>query len=334
VSTHAHGIAPYQLIIQPDDGIEAVLSLIGSATKSLRLKQFTLTEHEIIEAVAHAHKRGLHVRVMLNEHHAGGNRVNDETFQKLRHVGVKVEWASPEFALTHEKSVLIDGAAALIATFNMAKKYFGQTRDYGIVTRDPEQVAEIERCFDADWKRETFRPSAKCGLAWSADNSRPTMAEVIDSSRHSLEVQHPKFVDATILDRIADAQHRGVRVRLLSGGKHGISGSDAPDTFSSLRILRRGGVQVNRQKHLKLHAKMIVADGRRALVGSMNIDHRSFDMRRELGIVIDDKPIVGRLAAVFEADWHQAEPYEPPDPLDVAAHGHGELPDDPDFSHD
>src|SRR5690606_39043396 len=182
--------------------------------------------------------------------------------------------------------------------------------------------------------REESRPAPGSGLAWSADNSRPTMASIIDSARSRLDVQHPKFVDATILDRIAAAQHRGVHVRLLCGGKHGISGADAPDTLSSLRILRRSGVEVKRQKHLKLHAKTIVADGRRALVGSMNIDHRSFDVRRELGMVLDEHAIVTRLLAVFEHDWKQAEAYEPPDPLDVASHGHGELPDDPDFIHD
>ena len=322
-----------QLLVQPDDGVEAVLALLRGARHALRLKQFTLLEHDVLDALIHAHKKGIEVRVMLNQHHASGHRVNDETFEKLKSGGVKVAWANPEFAITHEKSVQVDDTLALIATFNMAKKYFGHTRDYGIVTRYPAQVAEIRRCFDADWKRETFRPSRETGLAWSADNSRPTMAGLIDAARHRLDVQHPKFVDATILDRIAEAQHRGVRVRLLSGGKHGISGADAPDTFSSLRILRRGGVQVRRQKHLKLHAKMIVADERRALVGSMNIDHRSFDARRELGIVLDEKSIVDRLAAVFEQDWQASEAYEPPDPLDVASHSHGELPDDPDFEH-
>lgn len=321
----------HRLLVQPDDGVAAVLELLAGARHALRLKQFTLTEHEILDALVHAHKKGIDVRVMLNQHHASGHRVNDETHDKLHAHGVKVAWANPDFDITHEKSVQVDDDVALIATFNMAKKYFGHTRDYGIVTRDPAQVAEIRRCFDADWKRDTFRPSGDTGLTWSADNSRPTMASLIDSARHRLDVQHPKFVDATILDRFAEAQHRGVHVRLLSGGKHGISGTDAPDTFSSLRILRRSGVEVNRQKHLKLHAKMIIADQRRALVGSMNIDHRSFDARRELGIVIDDQAIVERLSATFAHDWKQAEPYEPPDPLDVASHDRGELPDDPDF---
>ena len=334
MTVHAHGAPRLELILQPDDGVERVLKLVTGVARSLEIKQFTLHEHLIIDALVAAHQRGIQVRVMLNPHRTGGHRINDQSFEKLHAGGVAVEWTNPQFVITHEKSMVFDGERALIATFNLAKKYFGQTRDYGVLTSDPAQVAEIRRCFDADWKREPFRPSGKTGLAWSADNSRSVMAEVIDNARHRLDVQHPKFVDGTILDRVAAAQDRGVHVRLLSGGKHGISDADAPDTFSSLRILRRAGVKVRRQKHLKLHAKMIVADERHALVGSMNIDRRSFDLRRELGIRLEDKAIVDRLNQVFEHDWQKAEPYTPPDPLDVASHDHGELPDDPDFEHE
>jgi cardiolipin synthase len=335
VTTQAQSGAPrHHLIIQPDDGVEAVLALIAGAVKSLHVKQFTLDDHRIMDALVHAHKQGIHVRVMLNQHRASGHRFNDASYEKLHDAGLKVAWANPHFAISHEKSVLIDRQRALIATFNMEKKYFGHTRDYGIVTEDSQQVDEIERCFEADWKRESFHPSGTTSLAWSADNARSTMAELIDSARRRLDIQHPKFIDGTILDRIAEAQHRGVCVRLLSGGKHGISEADAPDTFSSLRILRRGGVQVHRQKHLKLHAKMMIADERRALVGSMNIDHKSFDMRRELGIVLEDKPIVDRLAAVFEHDWQLGENYVPPDPLQATSRDSDDPPDDPDFVHD
>jgi hypothetical protein len=74
------------------------------------------------------------------------------------------------------------------------------------------------------------------------------------AASRSLWIQHPKFVDAVILDRIISARERGVKVRLLCGGKHGISDWDIYDTFASLRIMQRFGVKVRRQKHLKLHA--------------------------------------------------------------------------------
>lgn len=52
------------------------------------------------------------------------------------------------------------------------------------------------------------------------------MAQFIDSAQHRLDIQHPKYVDVAILDRIAEAAERGVRVHVLCGGRHGISDWD------------------------------------------------------------------------------------------------------------
>ena len=119
-----------------------------------------------------------------------------------------------------------------------------------------------------------------------------------------------------ILDHIAAAADRGVKVKVLCGGKHGISEWDILDTFASLRTLRRFGVKVRKQKNLRVHAKLLVVDNERALVGSMNIDRSAFDLRRELGITIDDPAVVNRLIEVFKNDWNSSHEYEPPDPLD------------------
>jgi len=160
------------------------------------------------------------------------------------------------------------------------------------------------------------------------------MAWFIDSAKHELLIQHPKFVDATIVERIAAARHRGVKVDLLCGGKHGISDWDVLDTFASLRLLERGGVKVRRQKHLKLHAKLLLVDEKRALVGSMNIDRSAFDLRRELGVVTEAAHVLKDLRKVYDRDWHEAKPYEAPDPLKPDTHHEGELPHDPHFSHE
>jgi phosphatidylserine/phosphatidylglycerophosphate/cardiolipin synthase-like enzyme len=131
-----------------------------------------------------------------------------------------------------------------------------------------------------------------------------------------------------------EAQARGVHVKVLCGGKHGISDTDIPDTFSSLRILGRFGVKVHRQKRPKLHAKLLLSDGARALVGSMNIDRSAFDLRRELGIIVDDGPIIKRLVEVFDQDWDDAHRWDAPDPLAEAHPDDGELPSDPHFLHE
>jgi phosphatidylserine/phosphatidylglycerophosphate/cardiolipin synthase-like enzyme len=230
--------------------------------------------------------------------------------------------------------MLVDGETALISTFNLADKYFTETRDYGVLSRNPAVVAQVRAGFEADWHRTFFAPELHVGLVWSSAHSRGQMARLIDAAQRTLWIQHPKFVDAVILERIICARERGVKVRVLCGGKHGISDWDIYDTFSSLRVMQRFGVKVRRQKHLKLHAKLILIDGSYAQTGSMNIDRSAFDLRRELGIESDAPEVVERLKATFEADWKAASKYAAPDPLDPTLHEEGELPPDPHFVHD
>lgn len=327
---------PHQqtLLVMPDDGVESVVALIDQAREQLLLKQFKIQSDAIEQALLRAHQRGVTVRVMLNPHTSGGDRWNDEAHDRLNSWGIKAIWTSEAFPVTHEKSLVVDGALALIATFNLADKYFTETRDYGVVTYAAPVVAQVIAGFEADWYRQFFQPDLGTGLVWSSFHSRGQMARIVDAATETLWIQHPKFVDAVILDRIIMARERGVKVRVLCGGKHGISDWDIYDTFASLRIMERFGVKVRRQKHLKLHAKLILVDGIEAQTGSMNIDRSAFDLRRELGIESDAPLVVQRLKEVFQADWEQAAKYHAPDPLDPTLHEEGELAPDPHFVHE
>ncbi|BBZ76887.1 hypothetical protein MANY_22240 [Mycolicibacterium anyangense] len=325
---------PPRLIVEPDDGLEPVREFIETAQTSLLIKQFTFTEPDLLDAVIERRKAGVDVRVMLNPQRSGGDRANDETYDRLKDADVDVQWSNPKFYVTHEKSIVVDKTAAMVATYNLMTKYFTMTRDYGIVTHDPLHVAQIVDVFDADWQHLDFTPPRYEGLLWSNSNSRYHMARFIDTAQERLYIQHPKYVDAVIIDHIAAAADRGVKVKVLCGGKHGISDWDILDTFASLRTLRRFGVKVRKQKNLRVHAKLLIVDDQRALVGSMNIDRSAFDLRRELGVIIDDPAVVGRLGEVFSSDWKVSHHYEPPDPLDSTPHPEDDFPHDEDLVHE
>lgn len=325
---------PPLVIVQPDDGVQPVLDFIASAQKSLLIKQFTFVQPALVAAVIERHRAGVAVRVMLNPQRSGGDRANDETFEQFSAAGCNVQWTNPSFYVTHEKSIVVDEQAALVATFNLCDKYFTLTRDYGVITTDRAQVAQIVEVFDADWCQTDWEPTVYRGLLWSNSNSRYHMAKFIDTAEQRLRIQHPKYVDAVILDHIAAAVGRGVNVHVLCGGRHGISDWDILDTFASLRMLRRFGVKVRKQKNLRVHAKLVIVDDHEALVGSMNIDRSAFDLRRELGITVDDPAAVGRLREAFDADWETSHHYEPPDPLDPSQHHEDDFPHDPDLVHE
>ena len=92
---------------------------------------------------------------------------------------------------------------------------------------------------------------------------------------------------------------------------------------------------MHKQKNLRLHAKLLIADHKSAIVGSMNIDRSAFDLRRELGTVVEEAKMIARLEAVFEHDWAQSHRYEAPDPLDPESHRQEtDFPRDPDLMHE
>ena len=325
---------PQRLLVMPDDGVDAVVALIDEACEQLLLKQFKLQSEAVEEALRRARERGVQVRVMLNPHTSGGDRWNDEAYTRLQAWGIETAWTSEAFPVTHEKSIVVDRHTALVATFNLSDKYFTETRDYGVLTYNPAVVAQVIAGFEADWQRVFFQPDIGVGLVWSSANSSGQMARIVDAATSTLWIQHPKFVDAVMLDRIISARERGVNVRVLCGGKHGISDWDIYDTFSSLRVMERFGVKVRRQQRPKLHAKLILVDGAFAQTGSMNIDRSAFDLRRELGIESDAPEVVARLKETFQIDLEAASKYHAPDPLDPSFHEEGELPPDPHFVHD
>ena len=331
----AEGLHSHQrLLVMPDDGCAAVEALLDQAGEELLLKQFKLQSPQVLDALRRARERGVKVRVMLNPQTSGGERWNDETFAMLQGWDIEVAWTSEAFPVTHEKSIVIDRHSVLIATFNLVDKHFTESRDYGVISQNRAVVDQVIAGFEADWHLTSFDPDLSVGLLWSSSHSRGQMARIIDESRQSLWIQHPKFVDAVILERIISARERGVSVKVLCGGKHGISDWDIYDTFSSLRLMERFGVSVRRQKNLKLHAKLILVDGEYAQTGSMNIDRSAFDLRRELGIESDSPEVIDRLRQAFQTDWDLSKHYKAPDPLDPKYHEEGELPADPHFVHD
>src|SRR5580698_9598946 len=94
-------------IVQPQDGSKPVLDLIDGAKKTIDLKMFTFTSDDIAEALIRAQKRGVKVRVMLNPARSSGSRANDDMRQRLEAGGIELNWSSPDFAVTHEKSMVI-----------------------------------------------------------------------------------------------------------------------------------------------------------------------------------------------------------------------------------
>jgi phosphatidylserine/phosphatidylglycerophosphate/cardiolipin synthase-like enzyme len=294
------------LIVLPDDGIRPVIAAIAAAKDSILVKMFLFSESRLIRALIGARKRGVKVRVMLNPARRSGKSENKEALRKLKAGGIVARNTHPEFDVSHEKSMVVDGAVAFIKSHNWAPKNFGGTRDYAVITRDPDEVAEVAEGFEADWKRESFNSENRL-LIWCRGNGRARIARFIEGAKKELFLQNERYQDPTIVERLVAAHARGVKVHLMSLPPHALKEKKVLEGVAGLRVMNDVGIKIHKLKGLHLHAKMLLADGKRAIVGSMNIAPGSFDSRRELAIEIDDKHIVKRLRQVFEEDWKNSK---------------------------
>ena len=293
----------HSLIVLPDDTAQPILDALSAAKKSLQIRMFLFTDPGLINAVIAAKHRGVHVRVMLNPARRGGESENDETKEKLAKAGIEVRDSSPAFDLTHQKSMVIDGSTGFVESFNWETRDLTVTRDYAVTTTQKTEVMEMETCFEADWARKPFNPGQDSQLIWCPNNGRERIANFIDSAKHSLWLQNERYQDTVIIERLVRAVSRGVKLHILARPPHTLKKDKLVEGVGGLRIMHDVGAKVHTLKGLKLHAKMILADEERAIVGSINLSPGSFDGRRELAIETDAHHVVKRLNEAAQQDW-------------------------------
>ena len=294
------------IIVLPDDSGKPILDAIANAAKSIRIKMFLFSDPSLLKAVIDAQRRGVDVRIMLNPARRDGEKENDDSRKALTDAGVHVIDSNPAFDLTHEKSMVIDDTTALVQSLNWETENLTSTRDYAIATSHKHEVEEIAKCFDADWNRTKFDTGDKSHLIWCIGNGRQRLGRLIDESKHSLWLQNERYQDPTIIEHLVRAHTRGVTIRVMARPPHKLKKAKLIEGVSGLRTLQDLGVKIHKLKHIKLHAKLILADDHRAIIGSINLAPGSFDSRRELAIEVDDEHIIHRIKKTLEHDWENS----------------------------
>lgn len=297
----------HTLIVLPDDTATPILDAINAAKTALNVRMFLFTDETLLAAVIAAKQRGVNVRVMLNPARRHGESENEEARKTLTDAGIEVRDSNPAFDLTHQKSMVIDNEVGFVESLNWEPKDLTETRDYAVVTKHGLEVQEMVACFDADWEQKEFKPHPDSKLIWCPDNGRQRVAAFIDAAQHTLWVQNERYQDTVIIERLVRAAGRGVKVHILTKKPHSLKADKLIEGVGGLRILQDVGVKVHTTHHLKLHAKMMLADSKRAIIGSINLAPGSFDSRRELAIETDSHHVVARLEEIAQHDWDKSK---------------------------
>jgi cardiolipin synthase len=317
---------PLTLLTMPEDGLPPLLAALRAAKRSIKLKIYMLTDHDetsqLVNTLVERAKSGLDVEVVLEVRpylpasapscQSNAPSINMPAIATLQAGGVRVRYASPRFKFTHEKSLVLDDEVAWIMTCNFTNAAFTGNREYIVIDRVPSDVAELLRVFHADWDSTPFTP-AEGPLVLSPDNSRQRLLSLIDSATKSLSIQVEYLTDPEVVQHLSDRAHAGVDVKvMLAFLAPGVCPGDGDTNAEETQVLAAAGVtQVQFVRTLKMHAKCLIADGLRAFVGSENLTTTSLDRNREVGIMLNDPVLVGKLAQTAAIDWVKPVPPMP-----------------------
>jgi cardiolipin synthase len=238
----------------------------------------------------------------------------------------------------HRKIIVIDGCTAFVGGINVSDRYINGTDKKQLFWRDTHVringpgVYYLQYLFICDWNfcAETklpILPEYFCSTksdkgkaivqiaASGPDSDNPTimfsLMETIGMAQEELLITSPYFIPGeSIMNALNVAALSGVKIKILVPYKSDsfIVNAAARSYYSEVL---EAGAEIYLYKKGFVHAKTMVADGQLAIIGTANMDHRSFELNFEVNSMIYDAELAQQLRDAFYADIKDAMQINP-----------------------
>jgi cardiolipin synthase len=295
-----------------------------------------LAGQRLAEEVIAAAQRGVRVRVLADA--VGSASTSAEYWRFLKDAGVEVQLFHPVVRRLwfypfrdHRKILVADGKVAFTGGMNVAEEYGSPDPKPGSTWRDTHvriegpAAWEMAVVFSEGWTHTggrafplgtlsaevTESPGARIlvldsRIGRGQAETVSILAAIVGAARRRLWVTNAYFAPGHRAVRLlARAARRGVDVRLLLPGK-----SDVPlvrhAAHGYYEDLLCCGVRIFEYQAAILHAKTMVADDYLSVVGSSNLDFRSFVFNAECNLVILDRQIGATMSRIFVDDLEKS----------------------------
>ena len=232
----------------------------------------------------------------------------------------------------HRKIIVVDGSIGFVGGINVCDKYINYDNgEKSLFWRDTHlriegsAVLTLQYIFMGDWNycagkkltpNTSFFPESHeikqnankiVQIAASGPDSetpliQQSLMQAINLTKEELLITTPYFIPGeSIIDNLVIAATSGVLVKLLVPGK-----SDSLLVNYAARAnygrLLNAGVEIFQYQKGFVHAKTLVADSKLAIVGTANMDIRSFDLNFEVNAIVYDQEIATELRKAFFED--------------------------------
>ena len=326
-------------IIPYTDGtskMEALLAEIAGAKHHIHIQYYIFCDDEtgcrLRDALVEKARQGVEVRILYDD--VGCSGVKKAFFEGMRREGIEVfSFLHVKFPLftskvnyrNHRKIAVIDGRVGFIGGMNVADRYirgteWGSWRDTHFRI-EGSGAAGLQVSFLSDWSATTKQhitgaayfpqterltndilqivPSGPFGQ-WRALLQADSYA--VSNARRRIWIQTPYYLPSDVLNTALQvAALAGIDVRLMLPAR---SDSKIVDlaSHSYLDDMMKAGVKILFYTPGFLHSKLLIIDDALTVIGSANMDFRSFEHNFEINAFVYDTEFTARMDAVFEDD--------------------------------
>jgi len=323
---------------------EAIRGAVRSVWAEYYIVEDDATGRAFLADLTERAKGGCDVRLLYDA--VGSSDIPEESLEALRAAGGKTEVFLPLNPLrkrwsahlrNHRKLLVVDERIGFTGGMNVGDDYAGGSwiatgsrrgrrnrpwHDAHLRLEGPA-VFDLATVFAEDWtfaSGERLVPSSiplpsrdgsvvavlPSGPDQTANANAHVYFSALSGALERCWLTTPYFVpDEPTVRALCNAAYRGIDVRVLVPAESDVPVAQAAGRFFYGTLLR-SGVRILEYLPGILHAKTVVVDGSWALVGSANLDFRSFSLNFELGALVFDRAFATLLEERFTRDLAQS----------------------------
>jgi cardiolipin synthase len=334
----------------------AIRDAIRAADASINLEAYIFhpgpATMMIVEALAERAEAGVEVRLVFDA--VGSALTGHAALHRLHESGCKVTFYQPIswYRLhrlnnrTHRELLIIDGRVAFTGGAGIAdwwmQPFHGKPAWRDTMARiEGPIVAALQGVFAENWLEgcgeiltgpRHWPAPAKMGateamLVKSSPADRATVSRVvyqmlIEGAVSTIDISTPYFLpDRAMRRALVRAARRGVAVRVVVPGPHSDQRLVRLASRRMYREMLDGGVRIFEYRPAMTHVKALMVDSAWAMIGTTNVDNRSFEHNDEVNVAFREAAVTHRLRADFESDlaasdevtldvWRARSPFE------------------------
>ena len=332
------------LLINGEEKFPNLLAAIQQAKDHIHLEYY-IYEYDyvgsmIIDALIKKAKEGVAIKFIYDDFGSPGIKKKIE--KKMQDAGIQIfPFHKVHFYLlanrinyrNHRKIVVIDGCTGYVGGINVSDKYVNADDPKKLFWRDTHlridgpAVYYLQYLFMSDWNfcckqafesMDRFFPKIQPQkinnfvqvTASGPDSSQPSVLysilQAIYLAKEEILITTPYFIPGdSIIDALRIAALSGLKVKILVPGVCDSRIVNAASR-SNYGELLDAGVEIFLYEKGFVHAKTLVTDSKLFIVGTANMDYRSFDLNFEVNAIVYDVEMAGQMREIFFNDVAQS----------------------------